>query len=116
HGQPNDADTCIDVCAVAANMTFTNCMGNELLGVGGTDNNGNFKQGSTLGIGLNRPLQISDVVCVFDTCNPQQPGSCAIVTAPAPAPALTGRWLGIGIGILALVGLIGLKRVGSPAR
>ncbi len=109
-GEPNLTQGCILVCERGPNDTFENCAGDdEPLGTGGTNGAGQFVESSTPGIGLNRPLQVGDVVCAYDSCETMT-GFCAGVFGPMPAPALSARALLFALGLLGLTGWLSLRR------
>jgi hypothetical protein len=94
-------DICIAIFAVGANGAPDSPPGSvddELLGVGGTDSEGNFVDASEApGIGLSRPLVSGDRVFATDVCSGQR-GS--VVATAIPAPALSPPFLLIAVCVL----------------
>ncbi len=107
-GAPGLPAGSILICEVGANNAFDDCAPDDiLLGMGGTDAQGNFT--SSPGIAVSPPLQAGDVICAFDAVNGIG-GGCVAVPAPASAPTLGRSALAVLVGLLSLVGLRGLRR------
>lgn len=119
-GPPSQPDGRIQVCEIGDDKVFDNCdpYADELLGTGGTDASGVFRENGSLGIRLIRRLHSGEVVCAYDSYNPGHPYACASVLAPmpAPAPALTPPWKAVALGTLTLIGVIGILRRGGAWR
>lgn len=129
-GSPNRPDGCIVICEDGPNNVFENCASgsdDDVLGVGGTDAFGNCTDGGNPGIDLDQlgdppnpppPLQDGNVVCAVDRCgldnDPDEDGaivgSCALITSPAPAPALSNGAMALLLGIFAVIAGLGLAR------
>lgn len=120
-GAPNavPSDSCIAIYAVGANGAPDQPPGSsddELLGTGGTDASGNFVDAEgNLGTPLSRPLGLGDVLFAVDTCQGLV-GPVAVVGAPAPAPTLSAAVLVAAAALLALIGWLGVLRLGSQTR
>jgi hypothetical protein len=70
----------------------------------GSDGLGNFC------VDLNRPLENGDAIYVVDTCTPSV-GDVILITAPAPAPALSKVFTTVGLMILAWIAFVGIGRL-----
>lgn len=110
-GAPNLPDTCIVVCEAGLNMT--GCQVDDMeIGRGGTDGSGNFRDGGDPGIAVVPPLAAGDRICAVDVCSdPPRDGNCVLVTAPAPAPAMSPRGLMGAVALLSLVAMVGVMRL-----
>lgn len=107
-------DTCIAIYAVGPNGVLDvppGSVDDELLGTGGTNAAGNFVDSAeNLGIPLNRPLRVGDVLFATDVCA-DLTGAVAFTTfgAPALSPAMTAAL----VGLLLAIGALGLRRRAS---
>jgi hypothetical protein len=106
HGVPNIPDPLLKICSAGLNGIAEGCApgtDDVLLGIGGTDGQGNFESISGIGVGLSRPLVAGEKIFAVDLQD-NLPGPSVPVSPGAQIPDVNA-WGAAALAVSLFIGI-----------